>query len=158
MVVMTRPDDAEPLQRAFHVLYGMRIRKYTTLRRDISLIMHLTRPVPTDLASRLQQLERVVQESLTTVRGGGDDAMLVRIKRLTALVHSSLVRRDPDDVDLVTMQLLPADYAHVVQELRASASGAAEALKTAAKCVAHTERDLSGEVKAADKSVRKNEV
>jgi hypothetical protein len=110
--------------------------------------MHLTRPAAADLASRLEQLERVFQESR---------ALLVRIKRLTMLVHSSLVRSDPDEVDRMTMQLLLADYAHMVQELRASASGAADALKTAAKCVAHTERELSGEVKAADKSVR-NEV
>jgi hypothetical protein len=126
--------------------------------------MHLTRPAATDLRLRLEQLERVLQESLAAVRGGGGEApenrpappipaILVRIKRLTALVHSSLVRSDPDEVDLITMQLLLADYAYVVQELCASASGAADALKTAAKCVAHTERILGGEAKTADKSV-----
>ena len=139
----------------------MRIGQYTTVRRDFS-DMHLTRPAADDLASRLEQLERVLQEWYATLRrSDGDDApldrgamrmlaTLARIKRLTALVHSSLVRPDPDALDRITMQLLLVDYANVVQELRASASGAAGTLKEAANVVADAERSLRGDAKSRD--------
>jgi predicted tellurium resistance membrane protein TerC len=106
--------------------------------------MHLTRPAANDLASRVEQLERVLQESRARLPGSMA-AILLRIKRLTALVQSSLVRSDPDEVDCMTMQLLLADYAHVVQELRASAKSAADTLKAAANSVAHTERIVRGD-------------
>jgi hypothetical protein len=77
-------------------------------------------------------------------------ATLARIKRLTALVHSSLVRPDPDALDRITMQLLLVDYAHVVQELRASADGAAGTLKEAANVVADAARSLRGDAKSRD--------
>ena len=138
----------------------MRIGQYTTVPRDYS-DMHLTRPAADDLASRLEQLERVLQEWHATLRRSDGDApldrgatrmlaTLARIKRLTALVHSSLVRPDPDALDRITMQLLLVDYAHVIQELRASADGAAGTLKEAAKVVADAERSLRGDAKSRD--------
>ena len=138
----------------------MRIGQYTTVRRDFS-DMHLTRPAADDLASRLEQLERVLQESHATLRRSDGDApldrgatrmlaTLARIKRLTALMHSSLVRPDPDALDRITMQLLLADYASVIQELRASADGAAGTLKEAANVVADTARSLRGDAKSRD--------
>jgi len=139
----------------------MRVGQYTTVRRDFS-DMHLTRPAADDLASRLEQLERVLQEWYATLRrSDGDDApldrgatrmlaTLARIKRLTALVHASLVRPDPDALDRITMQLLLVDYSTVVQELRASADGAARTLKEAANAVADAERSLRGDAKSRD--------
>ena len=50
----------------------MRIGQYTTVRRDFS-DMHLTRPAADDLASRLEQLERVLQEWHATLRRSDGD-------------------------------------------------------------------------------------
>lgn len=77
-------------------------------------------------------------------------AALDRIKRLTVLVQSSLVRSDPDLVDRLIMQLLLADYTDVVAELRASATGAAGTLQDAATTIAATERLLRGDAKSRD--------
>jgi ABC-type transporter Mla subunit MlaD len=124
--------------------------------------MHLMRPAIDDLARRLEQLERVLQDSRATLRvTDGEDAALdraaprvaatlARIKSLTALVQSSLVRSEPDAIDLLTTQLLLSDYALVVQELRASTSGAASTLKEAATVVAETERVLRADAKRRD--------
>src|SRR5262245_40809020 len=124
--------------------------------------MHLTWPPADDLAARLDQLERVLHEWHAALRGSDGDgtpldrasmqmaATLRRIKRLTALVHSSLVRSDADHVDRITMQLLLADYTYVVQELRASATTAAGMLKEAANVVADTERTLHGDAASRD--------
>ena len=124
--------------------------------------MHLTRPMPDDVAARLEQLERVLQEWRGTLHlSEQDDASpdrdatrvattLARIKRLTAVLQSSLVRSDPDLVDRITIQLLLADYTDVVHELRASANGAARTVKDAASVVANAERILRGDAKSRD--------
>jgi hypothetical protein len=124
--------------------------------------MHLMRPAADDLASRLDQLERVLQESRATLRAADGEgaalnhsttrmaAALERIKRFTALVRSSLVRSHPDAVDRITIQLLLADYAEVAAELRASANRAAGTLKEAADAVADTERIVRGDVTSRD--------
>jgi hypothetical protein len=122
--------------------------------------MHVTRPVPEDVASRLERLERVLQEWREELHPSEHDdaspdsagtrmaATLTRIKRLTALLQSSLVRPDPDMIDRITMQLLLADYADVVRELRASTNGAAHTLKEAANIVANAERIVRGDAKS----------
>ena len=124
--------------------------------------MHMIRPAADDLALRLDQLERVLQDSRATLRGTDAEsapldrsamriaAALERIKRLTVLVQSSLVRSDPDLVDRLIMQLLLADYTDVVAELRASTAGAAGTLKDAATTIAATERLLRGDAKSRD--------
>jgi hypothetical protein len=124
--------------------------------------MHLTRPMPDDVAARLEQLERVLQEWRGTLHlSEQDDGLpdrgatrvattLARIKRLTAVLQSSLVRSDPDLVDRITIQLLLADYTDVVHELRASTNGAARAVKDAASVVANAERILRGDAKSRD--------
>jgi hypothetical protein len=124
--------------------------------------MHLMRPAADDLASRLDQLERVLQESRATLRGADGEgapldrsamrmaAALERMKRVTALLRPSLVRVHPDGVDRIMMQLLLADYADVVTELRASTNRAAGTLKEAANAVADTERILRGDARSRD--------
>lgn len=133
------------------------------LRCDVtSSTMHVIRPAADDLALRLDQLERVLQDSRATLRGADAEstpldrsamriaAALDRIKRLTALVQSSLVRSDPDLVDRLVMQLLLADYTDVVAGLRASTDRAAGTLKDAATTIAATERLLRGDAKSRD--------
>jgi hypothetical protein len=122
--------------------------------------MHLTRPLPDDGAARLEQLERVLQEWRAALHPSEhDDASpehggtrvaptLARIKSLTALLQSSLVRPDADLVDRITMQLLLADYTDVVHELRVSTDGAARTLKEAANIVANAERLVRGDAKS----------
>jgi hypothetical protein len=124
--------------------------------------MHVIRPAAEDLALRLDQLERVLQDSRATLRGTDAEssaldrsamriaAALDRIKRLTALVQSSLVRPDPDLVDRLIMQLLLADYTDVVADLRASTNRAAGMLKDAATTIAATERLARGDAKSRD--------
>ena len=123
--------------------------------------MHLTRPLPDDVAARLEQLERVLQEWRGALHpsepddaspdGGGGRRVaptLARIKSLTALLQSSLARPDADLVDRITMQLLLADYTEVVHALRVSTNGAAGTLKEAANIVANAERIVRGDAKS----------
>ena len=122
--------------------------------------MHLTRPIPEDVASRLERLERVLHEWREELhRSEHDDASpdragtrmaatLARIKGLTALLQASLVRPDADLVDRITMQLLLADYTDVVHGLRVSTNGAASTLKEAANIVANAERIVRGDAKS----------
>jgi hypothetical protein len=124
--------------------------------------MHLMRPAADDLASRLDQLELVLQESRATLRRANAEgapldrstmrmaAALERIKRVSALLRSSLVRSHPDSADRIMMQLLLADYADVVAELRASTNSAAGTLRESANAVADTERILRGDANSRD--------
>jgi hypothetical protein len=122
--------------------------------------MHVTRPLPDDVAARLEHLERLLQEWRGALHTSEhDDASpnhgerrmaptLARMKSLTLLLQSSLVRPDADLIDRITMQLLLADYAEVVHELRVSANGVARTLKEAAHIVANAERVVRGDTKS----------